>query len=128
MQYQREYIPNEDIVFHRLNCKGNLDRRGDVIPNSFKQQGEGVERSLSCDWEKYSSPGELKARAKSPAENLIVQFEVGALRIRQFDVEHAPIADNRAHTDVRYEDGSKVAKTKHRAILHALHKVVLGAG
>jgi hypothetical protein len=56
---------------------------------------------MSTDWEKYSTPVETQERAPMPEANGVVSLAVAAVRkqARQV-VNHAPLDENRAHTDV----------------------------
>ena len=70
---------------------------GDVSPAAFKNHGNG----MSTDWSRYSTPEQTRDRRRKPRENLVVQMEVERVReIPGQSVEHSPLPENRAHTDV----------------------------
>ncbi len=70
---------------------------GEVWPGVFKNHGDG----MSTDWSRYSTPEQTRDRRRKPQENLVVQMEVGNVRsIPGQSVEHTPLPENRAHTDV----------------------------
>jgi hypothetical protein len=55
---------------------------------------------MSTDWAKYSSPRKCVERARVPTDNGAISFVVGQLRAITLNVNHAPLDDNRSHTDV----------------------------
>ena len=56
---------------------------------------------MSTDWEKYATANECRNRAKAPADNAVIRVNAGRIRrIPGQTVEHAPIPENRAHTEV----------------------------
>lgn len=91
-----EPISNDDHLFmgiHRTWVKPD----GDVSPGAFKNRGNG----MSTDWSRYSTPEQTRDRRRNPKDNLVVQMEVGRVRsIPGQSVEHTPLLENRAHTDV----------------------------
>ena len=59
---------------------------------------------MSTDWDKYSNPLQTRDRAKAspPEENGVIQLVAGDVRqIPQQEVIHAPLPDNRAHTNMK---------------------------
>lgn len=92
-----EPIPGEERLYYRVH-KTSLNDTG-VRPGAFRDVGS----SMSTDWEKYSTPEESRARARTPADNAIVSLLTGGVRkIPPLRVEHSPDPElnNRAHTDV----------------------------
>lgn len=56
---------------------------------------------MSTDWSKYATTDQTQQRARSPADNAVIEFGVGAVRaIPHQRVGHNPTVDNRAHADV----------------------------
>ena len=97
IDWHPEQIPDENLLFMRVNELWRRD--GGVSPGAFKNHGDG----MSTDWEKYSTPGETRARAKKPAENAVVSLIASKVaEVPGQRVEHTPDIErrNRAHTDV----------------------------
>jgi len=93
-----EIIPNEDDLYYRIH-KMYYEDVPNVIPGSgFRPQG----KSLSTDWNKYSTPERSRQRATIPEDNRIVEMNVGDVRVIPLTVNHTPdhVEVNRAHTDV----------------------------
>jgi len=109
--WQIEVIPKKDYLFQRVHK--NLIFNGNLsIGLVFKNHGAG----MSTDWSKYSTPQKTKKRVKKletpkdPANYGVINMNVKKVRdINGQIVEHTPIKDNRAHTDVK---GEKTAKVK----------------
>jgi len=56
---------------------------------------------MSTDWSKYSTPEATLGRARKPEDNGVVEMLVGSVRaISTLVVEHTPLPENRAHTEV----------------------------
>jgi hypothetical protein len=100
-----EEIPNEDFLFLRVHK--NLLNFGESVPKGvFRDQGDG----MSTDWDKYSTAEQTQQRAKrSPAaDNGVLKLNVGGIRaIASLSVQHEPLPDNRAHTEVFGEKNPK---------------------
>jgi hypothetical protein len=63
---------------------------------------------MSTEWSKYATPEEVLARAKHPADNGVIELIVGDVRaIPGLTVEHAPLSEVRAHTDVLGEKNTE---------------------
>ena len=93
-----EIIPDEDDLYYRIH-KMFFKEDPDIIPSaSFRPQG----KSMSTDWNKYSTPERLRQRANNPEDNRIVEMNVGNVRTIPLTVNHAPdyVEMNRAHTEV----------------------------
>ena len=90
-----EGIPYAERLFmraHRVFFRG-----GELAPGVFRDHGDG----MSVDWERYSSPEETRLRAREPEDNAVVQMVTGEVRaIPPLTVEHRPIRENRAHSEV----------------------------
>ena len=119
---QAENIPSTDRLFYRIH-ENQLGPNKKIVPGCFRQIGEGDSRSMSTDWEKYSTVQESLQRAKDPEKNSIVSFVKNDLNNKEFDVRHSPIAENRAHTDVIWDESTKTLKTKFRAILNMIYTI-----
>lgn len=106
-----EPIPNDDHLFMGIH-KNLLAPDGDVPPNAFRDHGGG----MSTDWSHYSTPAQTRDRRPKPMENLVVQLEVGRVRgIPGQSVEHSPLPENRAHTDVLGEKDAEARVLLRRA-------------
>jgi hypothetical protein len=76
----------------------NLSPDKEIRPNIFREHGSGI----STDWNKYSTPEQTKQRSKVPSDNAVISLNVGEVkRIKNINVEHAPIIGNRAHSEIR---------------------------
>lgn len=90
-----EEIPDEDALYMR--AQRGYFRDGELIPGVFRDR----QGAMSTDWSKYSTPEQSRSRARTPEDNAIIQLAVG--RVRQEakqSVQHEPIPENRAHTNV----------------------------
>ncbi len=80
-----------------------------IMPIAFRNHPP-ESGGMSTDWEKYATAEQCRNRAKIPADNAVIRMNAG--RIRQIPgqtVEHAPLPENRAHTEV-YGDNSRIQK------------------
>ena len=77
---------------------------GQLAPGVFRDIGRG----MSTDWQKYSTAEETRARAKVPLKNGVISLVSGGVRTCGMSVEHAPISNNRAHTEVIGEKTTEV--------------------
>ena len=102
-----EEIRDNQSLYYRVHK--NLVRDNEVIPGAFREIGKADKRSISMDWESYSTPKESLARAINPLDNGIISFVAGQLRSLSFAVIHSPDIklNNRAHTDVKGLDAKK---------------------
>jgi hypothetical protein len=105
--WELEFIPDTDKVYCFVHSLANVNPktgkpRAAAFHNTPKQ-GD----NLSCDWEKYSTPQETKARIgqqfktgttefKNPNLFAIVEFTTGVLRTEEYNqqIEHDPILNN----------------------------------
>ena len=106
MTWQKEDIPNEDDLYMRVH-RGFV-RNGVPAPGVFRDHGKG----MSTDWEKYSTPEQTKNRAKKPDENGVVRMNAGKVRSIPLEVDHAPVTDNRAHTEVIGDKKAPMVRVK----------------
>jgi len=93
-----EDIPNEDRLYFRVHKTFVVE--GELKPKIFQERGDDDSRSMSMDWDQYSSPIICIRRARIPNDNGAISFMVGELRNITLNVKHAPLEDNRSHTDV----------------------------
>ncbi len=102
-----EEIRDNQSLYYRVHK--NFVRDNEVIPVAFCERGKADKRSISMDWESYSTPKESLARARKPLDNGIISFVAGQLRSLSLAVIHSPdiILNNRAHTDVKGLDAKK---------------------
>jgi len=95
--YPAEHVPDEDELYLRVH-QNNLQPRGELHPGIFREHNSG----MSTDWSHYATPEETRQRATSPPElNGVVSLPVGGVRaLEGLTVDHDPLPDNRAHTEV----------------------------
>lgn len=103
-EWPKEHIPDTDRLYFRVHLQ-YVKQDGTVGPSAFENRGA----AMSVDWSKYSTPIETRNRARRPESNGVVALQVGLVRTIPQDVEHSPVATNRAHTDVV---GEKSAETR----------------
>lgn len=95
MNWQVETIPDTDTLYMRAH-KVHIDNQRNLAPGVFRDQGKG----MSTDWHKYAMPQDTRNRAKVPEDNAVISLNVGQVRNIPLDVQHSPLPDNQAHTDV----------------------------
>lgn len=120
---QSENIPNEDNLFMRIHINllmkpiEKLVQNSEVPPNIFRPHG----KSISTDWENYSTPEDTQKRTNDPDKNWVIQMNVGNIRnINPLEVKHTPKIDNKAHTDVlnlQTKSNNKAKLLKMRVLL-----------
>ena len=95
--WQAEDIPDRDHLFMRVHIR-TFARGGILSAGAFKNHGRG----MSTDWDKYSTAVETRARGPNPPDEYwVVRMNVGEVRgVPGQTVEHSPLPENRAHTDV----------------------------
>ena len=95
-----ENIPDLDRLYMRVHRNNQVD--GVPTPGAFRDHPPDGERpGMSTDWSRYSTPEETLARARKPEDNGVVEMVVGAVRaIPNLRVEHVPLPENRAHSEV----------------------------
>ena len=108
-KWPTEEIPDTDVLYYRVHKTRYLETsralpadtpKDELPPNLFKF----IKGDLSVDWSKYATPQESKDRARVPADNGIVEFEVGDARAQVHKVVHTPEQNNRAHSSVRGDE------------------------
>ena len=97
-----EDIPGGDHLYMRAHKQ--FLREGRLKPGAFRDHGGG----MSTDWSEYSTPDETRQRARIPEDNGVLDLPVGEVREITLRVDHAPLPDNRSHTDVVGEKNSEV--------------------
>lgn len=111
-----EYIPDKDLLYHRIHKAFWLDQINshknkngkEFPPGLFRYRGD--DDNLSVDWRKYSTPKDTKNRAPDPSTNGVVEFDAGSVRKDSLTVKHDPIDDNQAHSCICGNE-SQVRKT-----------------
>jgi hypothetical protein len=113
-----EVVPDEDSLFYRVPIADFVGRDFRPHPGVFREN----KGSMSCDWEKYSSPAETRRRTGKPEVFGVLRLEAGEIRgIRGLHVEHDPVyPDNRAHSSVLGLGPSKGIDAEARAKLVGL--------
>jgi hypothetical protein len=120
VNWQIEYIPDEDSAYMRAHR--DFIRDGILQPGVFREHNGG----MSVDWEKYSSAGDTRQRAKKPADNAVIELSVGGVRrINKLDVIHNPKPMNRAHSDVVGLPDDSENLTETRALLLGVSSIIL---
>jgi hypothetical protein len=96
-----EDIPDVDLLFMRVH-KSDI-QNGNPIPGVFRNRGTGDQEGMSTDWNRHSTAEQTKLRANRPEwRGGVIEMSVGAVRkIPHQNVVHAPLPDNRAHTNVK---------------------------
>jgi hypothetical protein len=101
--WEVEEIPSNDKLFFRVHDNFIIDN--ELTPGVFREQGQGIKKGMSTNWEKYSTAEMLRVVAKNPNANSVVSFICGELRELHLDVTHDPDLENRAHTNVTKLEG-----------------------
>ena len=97
-----EEIADGEVLFRRVH-------RNWFFPNGTLNPGAFRDYEMSTDWHRYSSAEEARQRARKPHETAIVSLVAGEVRrIDGQHVQHAPISDNRAHTNVVGDKSTRV--------------------
>ena len=97
-----EEIDDGEVLYRRVH-------RNWFFPNGTLNPGAFRDYEMSTDWQRYSSAEEARQRARKPHETAIVSLVAGEVRrIDSQYVQHAPIPDNRAHTNVIGDKSTKV--------------------
>jgi len=113
--WPKEDIPDDGVLYMRLHRAWTSS--GEPIPGAFRNIVDG----MSTDWDRYSTPEETRQRARAPSDNAVIALVVGQVRtVPGQTVEHAPLPDNRAHTNVMGEKSAQV-----RLMLMRLYRMAL---
>lgn len=93
----KEDVPSDDCLLMRVHIRTHANK-GRLSTGAYKNHNLG----MSTDWERYSTPEETRQRGrKVESEYGVVSMSVAAVRLVPGQtVEHAPLPENRAHTEV----------------------------
>lgn len=118
--WEQEEIPDADTLYMRAH-RTAFSGAGELEVTAFRDRdGAG----MSTDWGKYATPQETRGRARIPADNAVIAMNAGAVwRVRGLSVQHSPLPENRAHTDVLGVYGAN--KVEARVRLQRIAVVVL---
>lgn len=107
-------IPDADLLFMRVHK--NEIQGGKPIPGVFRNRREGDQEGMSTDWSQHSTAQQTKLRAMNPAwRGGVIEMVAGHVRkIPRQTVVHAPLPDNRAHTNVKGSKSGSVEGTQVR--------------
>lgn len=121
-EWPTEPIPDADFLLMRVH-RVDLDPVGVPKPGAFKNRPDGAE-GMSTNWDRYATPQSTRESGRKPGgEYAVVSLCVGPVRqVPGQAVEHRPLPDNRAHSEVV---GTKDPEV--RLALRELHIVVLQA-
>jgi len=112
--FEVEEILNDSILFYRVHK--TYVRDGQLIPGVFKERGEGVEKGMSTDWNKYSTAEQALERSANIQDNGIVEGIIEKIRNIPLPVVHFPYDYNRAHSNI-LQLGEGVQLTNNRRML-----------
>ena len=117
-----EQIPDADRLFMRVHR--NYIQNSQPIPGVFQNHGEGEQEGMSTDWSRHSTAAQTKLRAVNPAWiGGVIQMVVRDVRkIPRQTVQHAPLPDNRAHTNVKGPKKESVEGTQVRYLFMSIWK------
>ena len=98
-EFLKEQIPDEHDPFMRIHK--TWINEGEIIPHAFTNRNDG----MSTNWSKYADAVLTREQAtlygKDPNNYGIVDLSVAAVReIPNQEVEHDPLPENQAHTNV----------------------------
>jgi len=120
--WESEPILDEDFLFMRVH-KTWAKRDGSISLGVFKNTPTPQD-GMSTDWQKYSTPEETRSHSarKPPDEYAVIRMLAGKVRtIPKQEVEHTPLPDNRAHTDVFGEKDEEA-----RLLFGRIYEMVIG--
>jgi len=104
--WQQENIPDQDNLYMRIHKMWIVD--GYIRPGAFRNRPKGA-LGMSTDWQKYSDAVQTKNRCRNPSEQALIILLAGMVRaIPGQTVEHKPLDENRAHTDIIGEKDEEV--------------------
>ncbi len=86
---------------------------------------------MSTNWSRYATAIQTRDQAGNPKENAVVELPVGKVRHTPLlDVHHAPLPENRAHTNVLGLEQAKnrLERNEIRTQLARLAKWVIHVG
>jgi hypothetical protein len=95
-----EWPPEQIPVHAKLYMRAHkvFLYNGELAPGVFRDHQGG----MSTEWDKYSTPDEVRARCKKPLENGIIEMTAGDVIGIPLTVSHTPDVERRVrgHTDV----------------------------
>jgi hypothetical protein len=95
-----EEIPPEDDLYMRVHRRW-YGPDGELDLGCFRNHPNKQSDGMSTDWSLYSTPLACQARAREAWNNGVLAMNVGEVRsIPDQTVQHTPIPENQAHTDV----------------------------
>src|SRR5947208_1595655 len=107
-KWEIEFIPDPDHLYMRVN-QVHIRADGTIRPGAFQDHEGG----MSTDWDKYASAEDTLKNARDPKVNAVVSMNVGEVRsIPGQSVQHMPLPENRAHTDVIGDKGGKNSEVR----------------
>ena len=120
--WQIEHVPDGDLLFMRVHRNNIVDAK--PVVGVFINRGEGEQEGMSTDWSEHSTAEQTKLRARNPAwRGGVIQMVVADVRkLPRQKVEHAPLLDNRAHTNVKGPKKESVEGTQVRYLFMRIWK------
>jgi hypothetical protein len=114
-----EGVPDDSLLYLRVHR--SLLKDGTPLPGAFKNRPDGAD-GMSTNWDRYATPAGTRAGGKQPPDAYaVVSLQAGPVRaLPGQEVEHRPVSDNRAHSEVV---GIKSAEV--RVKLRDLHRLVI---
>lgn len=100
MNYPVEEIPQSAVLYYRI-FKNEFRPDGKPKFKAFKEKGEGEKKGMSTNWDKHSTARQLLESYPEPEKIDIVSFIAGNLIDINLKVVHAPLDNNRSHTNVK---------------------------
>lgn len=120
--WPKQQVPDGDLLFMRVHSSYIKDGK----PNAgvFVNHGEGEQEGMSTDWSEHSTAQQTILRAPKPNwKGGVIQMVVGDVRkLPRQTVEHAPLPDNRAHTNVKGPKKESVEGTQVRYLFMRIYR------
>ena len=94
-----EAIPDGDDIYMRIHLRSWVSPSGRLSSAAFQNRGSG----MSVEWAKYATPEQTRSRSDRhpPTAYGIVAMVTGVVRaIPGQRVEHEPLPENQAHSEV----------------------------
>ncbi len=111
--WEVEDIPDPHRLYMRVHTSFIDAQTGALRPGVFRLK-EG-ENGMSVDWEKYATPEDTWMRARDPNANGVISLNVGKVRsIPEQIVYHAPVAGNRAHSEIAGKKNDTEIRAKYK--------------
>jgi len=122
VEWPIERIPDEDFLFLRVHR--TYIGPDALLPGAFSPHGRG----LSTNWSRYATAEwtradvgvhPTKGTPRDPNDYGVVSLEVGPVRrIPTVVVQHNPLPQNRAHTDIEFSLEDRVEVRVHLGRLY----------